>query len=261
MCETPSGMVNAIGLANIGVRAFVREKLPELRGYDTPVIANLFGHQVSEYAEIIRVLEDAEGLAVYGLSISCPNLKQGGTELPTDPFLASQVVAAARKVAKRPLWVKFSSLAGRIGLIARVCESEGADALVIRGTYQRLCINRHNKRFRLGGTTGGLPGAEIRSINPRLVHEASRAVKIPVIGLGGVENAPNVMEYLLLGARAVEVDPAYFFDPWAFADLVADLENLCREDNILGISKLRRSFETGFSCNRDCSNDTMRSFQ
>ena len=145
MCDTASGMVNAIGLQNIGVRAFVAEKLPKLLRYDTPIIANVFGKTVSEYVEVIRVLEDTTGLAAYELNISCPNAERGGIEYSTDPASAAEVVGAARKVAKRPLWVKLSPIVGRIGLIAKACEEAGADALVIANTYPALCIDGHTR--------------------------------------------------------------------------------------------------------------------
>lgn len=260
-CETPSEMVNAIGLQNIGVRAFVREKLPELRRYDTRVIANVFGHQISEYAEVIRVLEDAEGLGAYELNISCSNVKQGGAEFGTEPSLAGQVVAAARKVSRRPLWVKLSPFIENIGLIARVSESEGADALVIANTYAALCIDAHTQRSRLGSTTGGLSGAAIRPIRARLVYEASRAVKIPLVGLGGIEKAPDAVEYLLAGASAVEVGTDHFVDPQALEQLVADLERWFRDGKTCEISKLRGSLETRYGCFRGRSDDTIHSFQ
>ena len=141
ICETASGMVNAIGLQNVGVRAFVSEKLPDLRRFNTAVIANVFGKTISEYVEVIRILEDAEGIAAYELNISCPNVESGGIEYSTDPKLTAAVVGAARKAAKRPLWVKLSPSIGIIGLTAKASEAEGADALVIANTYPALCID------------------------------------------------------------------------------------------------------------------------
>ncbi len=168
ICETASGMVNAIGLQNIGVRAFVAEKLPLLRRYNTAVIANVFGHTIVDYVEVIRVLEDAEGLAAYELNISCPNVERGGIEYSTDPSLTAAVVGAARAAAKRPLWVKLSPNVNMIGVSAKVAEAEGADALVIANTYPALCIDAHNRRSRLGSTTGGVVGRGNKTDN----HEA-----------------------------------------------------------------------------------------
>ena len=244
ICETTGGMVNAIGLQNIGVRAFVAEKLPQLRQYDTKIIANVFGHSIAEYAEVIQVLNDADGLAAYELNISCPNVEKGGIEYSTDPALTAAVVGAARKVSRRPLWVKLSPIIGMIGLIARAAEESGADALVVANTYPALCIDAHTRGSRLGSTTGGLSGAAIKPITMRLVHEASRAVKIPVVGLGGVESPADVAEYLLAGASAVEVGTAHFIDPRASEKIAAGLEMWCKEERVFEISGLRGGLQT-----------------
>jgi dihydroorotate dehydrogenase (NAD+) catalytic subunit len=243
ICETASGMVNAIGLQNIGVRAFVADKLPLLRQFDTAVIANVFGHTIADYVEVIGVLEAAEGLSAYELNISCPNVERGGIEYSTDPALTSAAVAAARRVAKRPLWVKLSPNVNMIGLTAKTCEAEGADALIVANTYPSLCIDAHTRRSRLGSTTGGLSGAAIKPITMRLVYEACRAVKIPVVGLGGIEKPADVAEYLLAGASAVEVGTAHFVDPRASERLVQGLERWCREESIFEISKLQGALQ------------------
>jgi dihydroorotate dehydrogenase (NAD+) catalytic subunit len=239
ICETTGGMVNAIGLQNIGVRAFVAEKLPELRQYDTRIIANVFGHCIADYVEVIQVLNDAEGLAAYELNISCPNVEKGGIEYSTDPTLTAAVVGAARKASKRLLWVKLSPNVGIIGLIAKAAEAEGADALVVANTYPALCIDAHTRRSRLGSTTGGLSGAAIKPITMRLVYEATRAVKIPIVGLGGIESPADVMEYLLAGASAVEVGTAHFVDPRASERIAEGLEMWCRDESVFEISSLR----------------------
>ena len=239
ICETPGGMVNAIGLQNIGVRAFVSEKLPGLRRFNTAVIANVFGKTISEYVEVIRILEDAEGVAAYELNISCPNVESGGIEYSTDPKLTAAVVSAARRIANRPLWVKLSPSIGIIGLTSKAAESEGADALVIANTYPALCIDAYNRRSRLGSTAGGLSGAAIKPITVRLVHEARRVIQIPIIGLGGIEGPADVAEYMLVGASAVEVGTAHFVDPRASERLVGDLEMWCRDERVFEISKLQ----------------------
>ena len=239
MCETPSGMVNAIGLQNIGVRAFVAEKLPLLRKFDTAIIANVFGHTIQEYVEVIRVLEDAEGIAACELNISCPNVEHGGIEYGTNPSLTAEVVAAAKRACRRPLWVKLSPTVGTIGVIAKAAETHGADAVVIANTYPALCIDAHTRRSRLGSTAGGLSGAGIKPITVRLVYEAGRVVSIPIVGLGGIESPPDVVEYLLAGASAVEVGTAHFADPRASEKLVGGLEEWCRDENLLEISKLQ----------------------
>jgi len=240
ICETPSGMVNAIGLQNIGVRAFVEQKLPELRRSGATVIANVFGRSIAEYVGVIRVLEGAEGLAAYELNISCPNVEQGGIEYTTDPTLTAAVVSAARQAAKtRPLWVKLSPNVNTIGLIAKAAEREGADALVIANTYPALCIDVHNRRSRLGSTTGGLSGPAVKPITVRLVYEASRVASIPIIGLGGIESPADIAEYMLAGASAVQIGTAHFVDPRSSERLVEGLEMWCRDESTFEISKLR----------------------
>jgi dihydroorotate dehydrogenase (NAD+) catalytic subunit len=242
MCETPSGMVNAIGLQNIGVHAFIRDKLPQLRTFDVPVIANVFGRKVSEYVEVIRVLEDAEGLAAYELNISCPNVEHGGAEYGIEPDSAAEVVSAARKAScKRPLWVKLSPNIGRIGLMARAVEDAGADAVVIANTYPALCLDVHTRTSRLGSTGGGLSGAAVKPITVRLVYEAARVIKIPIIGLGGIETPADVAEYLMAGAQAAEVGTAHFADPRASERVVEGLESWCKEEKVFEISSLRGS--------------------
>jgi len=243
MTETPSGMINAIGLQNIGVRAFVAEKLPQLRRYDTAVVANVFGHTIAEYVEVIRVLEDAEGIAAYELNISCPNVERGGAEYGVDPELTTEVVAAVRKASKRPLWIKLSPVIGRIGLMAKTCESEGADAVVIANTYPALCIDAHTRKSRLGSTAGGLSGPAIKPITLRLVYEANRLIQIPIIGLGGIQSPADVAEYMVAGASAVEVGTAHFVDPQASEKLVGGLEMWCRDEKLSEISNLRGSLQ------------------
>jgi len=244
LCETAGGMLNAVGLQNIGARAFVAEKLPALRSCRAAVIANVFGHSVEEYAEVIRILEDAEGLAAYELNISCPNVKRGGTQYGTEPGMTSEVVAAARQAArKRPLWVKLSPLVTDIVPIARAAEAAGADALTVANTYPAMSVDFRTRKSRLGNATGGLSGPAIKPLTLRLVHQVCRAVKVPVIGLGGIETAEDALEYILVGASAVQVGTASFVDPRATERLVRDLGNLCQTSNISNISDLRGAFQ------------------
>ncbi len=238
ICHTPSGMVNAIGLQNIGVTAFVAEKLPLLRRYNTPIFANVFGKTVDAYLEVIRVLEQTEGVAGYELNVSCPNVDKGGAEFGTDPGSLSGVVSAARRITKRPLWVKLVPTVGFIGVMAKAAEDAGADALTIANTYPALCIDVHNRKSRLGSTTVGLSGAAIKPITVRLVYEACKTVRIPVVGLGGVETPEDIVEYTLAGASAVEVGTAHFIDPRASERLVEGLEKWCGANNILRLSDL-----------------------
>jgi dihydroorotate dehydrogenase (NAD+) catalytic subunit len=224
LCETPSGMLNAVGLQNVGVRAFVGEKLPALRKYDTAVLANVFGYCLEDYVEVIRILEDAEGLAGYELNISCPNVKKGGMQFGNDPSQVAEVVGAARKAAvRRPLWVKLSPLVANIGLIAQAAESAGADALTVANTFPAMAIDTRTQKSCLGNLTGGLSGPAIRPITLRLVWETQKAVKIPVIGLGGIETVEDVLQYLFVGASAVQVGTASFTDPRVSERLAAAL--------------------------------------
>ena len=240
LCPTPSGMLNAVGLQNVGVRTFVAEKLPLLRKFDTVVLVNVFGYTVYDYVEVIRVLEGAEGLAGYELNISCPNVKRGGMQFGSDPALVSEVVGAARKAAaNRPLWVKLSPLVTDIGLIARAAEEAGADALTVANTYPAMALDFHTGRSRLGSSTGGLSGPAIKPISLRLVWETKKTVKSPIIGLGGVETAEDVLEYLSVGASAVQVGTASFADPRASEKLVDALANVLIGAKIFSVNKLR----------------------
>jgi len=241
LSETAGGLLNAVGLQNVGVRAFVAEKLLALRAYRTSVIANVFGRTVREYVEVIRVLEDAEGLAAYELNISCPNVACGGFEFGIDPQMTAEVVAAARKAARRPLWVKLSPNVTDIAIIARAAENSGADALTVANTYPAMRVDYRARRSRLGNLTGGLSGPAIKPITLRLVYEVCRAVKVPVIGLGGIEKAEDVLEYIVVGASAVQVGTAHFSDPRASLRLVEGLERVCSSDKVLSVRSLRGS--------------------
>jgi dihydroorotate dehydrogenase (NAD+) catalytic subunit len=247
LCETPSGMLNAVGLQNVGVRAFISEKLPALRGYRTAVIANVFGCSIEEYSAVIRLLEDAEGLAAYELNVSCPNTAHGGIQFGSDPQMVSEVVSAARQVARRPLWVKLSPNVTDISVIARAAQDAGADALTVANTYQAMSVDIHTRKSKLGRLSGGLSGPAIRPITLRLVYEASRAVKIPIVGLGGIERVEDVLEYMILGASAVQVGTANFSNPRACVRILEDTKKTCRRYNINSISSLVRSFQS------DCS--------
>jgi dihydroorotate dehydrogenase (NAD+) catalytic subunit len=247
LCETPSGMLNAVGLQNIGVRAFVAEKLPVLRKYDTAVIANVFGYAVEDYVEVIRVLEDAEGLAAYELNISCPNVKQGGMQFGNDPALVAEVVGASRKAAaKRPLWVKLSPMVADIGLIARVAEGAGADALTVANTYPAMAVDAWTGKSCLGNQSGGLSGPAIKPMTLRLVWETRKAVKTPIIGVGGIETAEDVLGYLAVGATAVQVGTASFTDPTVSQRLVSGLEKALLRTKTFTISEIRGKLSTDF---------------
>jgi dihydroorotate dehydrogenase (NAD+) catalytic subunit len=243
LCETPSGMLNAVGLQNIGVRAFVADKLPLLRKYDTAVLANVFGYCLEDYVEVIRILEDAEGLAAYELNISCPNVKKGGMQFGGDPAQVTEVVGTARRAAaRRPLWVKLSPLVADIGLIARAAQDAGADALTIANTYPAMAVDTRSLKSRLGNLTGGLSGPAIKPITLRLVWEAKKVVSIPIVGLGGIETVEDVLEYLSVGASAVQVGTASFADPRASERLASTLTDALVRHKISRISDLHAKF-------------------
>ena len=243
LVPTAAGMINAVGLQNVGVRAFISEKLPALRPYRTPIVANVFGRTAEEYAEVVRHLEGADGLAAYELNISCPNVACGGIQFGSDPRMAAGVVAAARKVARRPLWVKLSPNVADIGAIAKAAEEAGGDALTIANTYPAMSVDFRTRRSRIGNPTGGLSGQAIKPISLRLVYEASKAVRIPIIGLGGIDTGEDVLEYFLVGASAVQVGTASFAEPNSCGRIISELEKLCSSENISRISELRGTFQ------------------
>jgi len=240
LCETPSGMLNAIGLQNIGVRAFVAEKLPVLRKFDTAIVANVFGCTVEDYVEVIRVLEDAEGLTAYELNISCPNVKKGGMQFGVDPALVSEVVGATRRAAaKRPLWVKLSPMVADIGLIARAAEEAGADALTVANTYPAMAVDTWTGKSLLGNQTGGLSGPSIKPMTLRLVWETRKAVKSPILGVGGIETVDDVLQYLAVGATAVQVGTASFTDPRVSQRLSEELARTLFEAKAFTLNDIR----------------------
>jgi dihydroorotate dehydrogenase (NAD+) catalytic subunit len=242
--ETASGMLNAIGLQNIGVDAFVKEKLPLLLKYNTHRIVNVFGYCLDEYIEVIGRLEDAEGISAYELNISCPNVKKGGMQFGGDPNLVKEVVSAARKAAgRRPLWVKLSPLVTDIVVIARAAEESGADALTVANTYPAMAIDVSTGRSVLGNVTGGLSGPAIKPITLRLVWQVAKSVKIPVVALGGVETAEDVLQYMTVGASAVQVGTASFADPKASESIAGQLAQALKAAKALSFREVRERFQ------------------
>ena len=240
LCETASGMLNAVGLQNVGVREFIQSKLPLLLKYNTPVIANVFGCCLEEYVEVIGRLEDAEGISAYELNISCPNVKRGGMQFGSDPILVAEVVGAAKKAApRRPLWVKLMPLVTDIRLIARAAESAGADSLTVANTYPAMAIDFRTGRSRLGNLMGGLSGPAIKPITLKLVWEVREAVRVPILGLGGIETAEDVLEYMVAGASAVQVGTASFTDPRTSEEIVGQLPTTLKTANASSFSEIK----------------------
>ena len=245
LCETPSGMLNAVGLQNVGVEVFVRDKLPLLRKYNTHIIVNVFGYCLDDYVRVIERLEseDVSGVSAYELNISCPNVKKGGMQFGADPAQAGEVVKAARSAAKkRPLWVKLMPLVADIGLIARTAADLGADALTVANTYPAMAVDFRSAKSKLGNATGGLSGPAIKPITLRLAWEVRKAVKVPIIGLGGVETAEDVLDYMTVGATAVQVGTSSFTDPRASEAIVARLRAAVNRTNFKSINEMRDRF-------------------
>ena len=241
--ETQAGMINSIGLQNIGVRAFVAEKLPGLRGSGTAIFANVFGYAVDDYCEVARVLEDAEGLAGYELNVSCPNTTHGGMFFSSDCGLLAELVGAVRKVARRPLIVKLSPNVARIEPLAQAAENAGADAISLVNTFVALAIDAETRRPRIGAGFGGLSGPGIKPIALRMVYEAARAVKIPVIGMGGIATGEDAAEFLMAGATAVEVGTANFWDPASPVRIARELERFLEIHNVARAADLMGTLE------------------
>jgi dihydroorotate dehydrogenase (NAD+) catalytic subunit len=236
--ETRGGMINSVGLQNIGVRAFVKDKLPHLAKLKTAVFANVFGCTTEDYAEVARVLEDAPGLAAYELNVSCPNTRHGGIFFSSDPGLLAEVVAAVRIVAKRPLIVKLSPNVAQIEPLARAAEAAGADAISLVNTFIALAIDARTRRPRIGAGFGGLSGPAIKPIALRMVHQAAKAVKIPVVGMGGIATGEDAAEFLIAGATAVEVGTATFWDPAAPVRIARELGAFLKQQKIEQVSEL-----------------------
>ncbi len=225
--HTEGGMMNSVGLQNVGVSAFVRDKLPKLREYNVPVIANVFGYRVEDYLEVLRELENAEGLAAYELNISCPNTKEGGIFFSSDPAATFNLINRARSVvSRRPLLVKLSPNVAAIQPFAKAAEGAGADAVSLVNTFVSLALDNQTGAPRIGAGFGGLSGPAIKPIALRLVYEAAQAVNIPVIGLGGIANGKDAVDFLMAGARAVQVGTATFIDPRAPLLVAQQLDRL-----------------------------------
>jgi dihydroorotate dehydrogenase (NAD+) catalytic subunit len=236
--ETRGGMMNSVGLQNIGVQAFAREKLPALAKLRTAVFANVFGYQTSDYVEVVRVLEDHGGLAGYELNVSCPNTKHGGIFFSSDPALLGEVVGAVKQVARRPVIVKLSPNVSAIEPLARAAEQAGADAVSLVNTFIALAIDPRTRRSRIGAGFGGLSGPAIKPIALRLVYQAAQAVRIPVIGLGGIATGEDAAEFLIAGAHAVQVGTANFWDPASVLRIADELREFCRGERIAKVTEL-----------------------
>jgi len=230
--EAQAGMLNSIGLQNVGVQAFVRDSLPKLARLRTAVFANVFGYATEDYVEVVRALDAAEGLAGYEVNVSCPNTRHGGIYFSSDPVLLAEVVTAVKRVARRPVIVKLSPNVAAIEPLARAAEESGADAISLVNTFVALAVDARGRRPRLGAGFGGLSGPAIKPIALRLVYQAAQAVKIPVIGLGGIASGEDAAEFMVAGASAVEVGTATFWDPQSPLRVARELGRFLRDEGI-----------------------------
>lgn len=243
--ESACGMLNSIGLQNIGVRAFVKDKLPLLAVFETAIIANVFGYEPDDYVEVIRVLDDHEGLAAYELNVSCPNTKHGGIQFSSDPALLGEVVELAKKESTRPVIVKLSPNVTAIEPLAKAAESAGADAISLVNTFVALSIDARQRKPILGAGFGGLSGPAIKPIALRMVWQAAQAVKIPVIGMGGIASGEDAAEFLIAGASAVEVGSATFWDSGSPVRIAKELRQFLRQQKIKSASELTGTLRFG----------------
>ena len=244
LIETAAGMINAIGLQNVGVEKFIAQKLPPMRRYPgCAVIVNVFGYQIEDYVAVIARLNEAEGIAAYELNASCPNTRHGGLVFGSDPAMLAELVSAAKREAARPLIVKLSPNVTSIPAVAKAAEEAGADALSLVNTFVALSIDVETRRPRLANITGGLSGPAIKPIAVRMVWEAAKAVKIPVIGMGGITTAEDAVEFLLAGAAAVQVGTASYADPRATERLAGELEQWCARHHVQQVGSLRGALD------------------
>jgi dihydroorotate dehydrogenase (NAD+) catalytic subunit len=243
--ETPSGMLNAIGLQGIGVHRFIREKMPELRRRGAVVIVNVCGTSIDEYAEVARILSDVEGVAALELNISCPNIKEGGIQFGCDLASTGAVVSAVRKATPLPLIPKLTPNVTSVASFARAAEENGADAVSLVNTFLAMVIDVEARRPVLSNGMGGLSGPAIRPIAVRMVYECAQLVRIPVVGIGGIANARDALEFLVAGATAVQVGTASFVDPFIWPKLLGGIEDYMRRHGIARVADLVGSAQRG----------------
>lgn len=237
--ETSSGMLNAIGLENIGLEVFLSEKLPQLRDLNTRIIVNFFGDTNQEYIEMARVLSGVERLDALEMNISCPNVEKGGLQFSSDPEVLEEVVSSVRKVTGKFLIVKLSPNVTDITLLAKAAENAGADALSVCNTFVGMSIDLKTRKPHLANKTGGLSGPAIKPLALNLVYQTVRAVKIPVIGIGGITSGEDAVEFLLAGAKAVQIGTANFIDPTSTLQVIEGIRRYCSSNGVKNLSELK----------------------
>jgi dihydroorotate dehydrogenase (NAD+) catalytic subunit len=241
--ETPGGMLNAIGLQNVGIDAFISDKLPFLRAVNTPVIVNLYGNSLEEYGQLAERIDNLPEIAGIEVNISCPNVKQGGIVFGTDPKAAGEVVSLVRRSTKKTLIVKLSPNVTDIVAMAHACAEAGADALSLINTLTGMAIDLKKRKPVLANITGGLSGPAIKPVALRMVWQVARAVKLPIIGIGGIMNAYDALEFIIAGATAVQVGTANFLDPSASQTIARNMESYLIENGIAEIKGLIGSLQ------------------
>lgn len=241
--QTAAGMINAIGLQNVGVEEFIAKKLPLLARYKCNVFVNVFGCTVADYITVVERLNQAEGIAAYELNVSCPNVHAGGMAFGADPGSLEYLVSRVRAVTKRPMFVKLSPNVTSISSMAKIAEGAGADAVSLVNTFMAMAIDVETRRPRISNVTGGLSGPAIKPIAVRMVYETAKAVSIPVIGMGGIITPEDAVEFLLAGATAVQVGTASYADPRATERLAKGLESWCRSHHVEKVSSLTGALE------------------
>ena len=241
--ETPCGMLNAIGLENVGLAAFVKEKLPFLRRLDTPIFVNIYGKSTKEYAELAARLEDIDGVSGIEVNISCPNVKSGGMAFGAYPESAAEVVRAIRKQTAKPLMVKLSPNVTDITEIAKSVETEGADSISLINTITGMAIDIETRRPKIANITGGLSGPAIKPVALRMVWQVAQTVNVPVVGIGGIMTAKDALEFLIAGAVAVQIGTANFINPHATTDIIDGIETFLMERNISDIADIIASLK------------------
>jgi dihydroorotate dehydrogenase (NAD+) catalytic subunit len=243
--ETPAGMLNAIGLQGIGVHRFVAERLPELRALGAVTIVNVCGVTLDEYVEVCKVLSDHEGVAAIELNISCPNIKEGGIQFGCSLHGTHDVVSAVRKATRLPIMPKLTPNVTDVASFARAAEEAGADAVSLVNTFLAMAIDVETRKPMLTNVMGGLSGPAIRPIAVRMVYECRQAVKIPIVGMGGIASAGDVVEFMLAGADAVQIGTANFADPFIWPRVLADLEAYCTRHGVARLADLVGAVQTG----------------
>ncbi len=247
LIETRAGMINAIGLQNVGVDAFVTQKLQAFSHKPPPcaIVCNVFGYEIADYLAVIHVLNSAPGIAAYEINASCPNTAHGGMVFGADAKLLGELVARTKKESSRPIFVKLSPNVTSIAAMARVAEENGADGLTLVNTFLSLAIDLKTRRPRIANVTGGLSGPAIKPIALRMVWEAAQAVRIPIVGVGGIRSGEDAAEFLVAGAAAVQVGTASYADPRAVERVAHELEHWCARNGVAEVRSLTGSFQAG----------------